>query len=235
MMELKRIISKIVIAIIILAVSLLYIRDCVTPKLMIRVIDASNNPVCNAYVIYTYTGTVFRGVEGLDEYHKAGSIIRTDKDGSCIIKSKIFFHWPVVVTRPRPEIIAIYDPNTHCAGKFEKYPDDRYDWFERRQINGIDTFIFHDVSQYPEQWYNSIKILQEVWRLSGVMGAWKSPLQKELDLFKHLAYEYEQFLEKYGDTEYYKSKKEVIAYDIETLFGGDRYKEATLKALIEKN
>lgn len=213
--------SKIILSVILCFVILviLCLCVCISPGKRGRVLDANGTSIANAYVIYGYSGTECHIVDA-DVYHRPGTVIQTDENGYFRIPATIRLSNPFQSPFIYPQIFAIYDPGTHCAGtlpskmwlkRYEPYKQDGAEefknlhwWFETQTIDDTETIVFHDVTNDPFEWYRSIKQLSEAFKYCDVVrgsNGWRAPIEKRRLLSQHLIQEYKDLGNRHGQQE----------------------------------
>ena len=172
----------------------------ISPGFTGRVLDVDGNPIANVYVIYGYRGNYVEG-----QVDRPGTLIQTDRNGYFRIPPKVHT-WLPPFARLYLEIYAVYDSKTHCAGALPskrlnstqlRYFEEGHWWFEIKEIDDIETLVFHDVSDDPAEWYSSIKQVQEA--LCIFSYGWEAPVEKKKELLNYILQEYENLAKKYGD------------------------------------
>ena len=182
---------------------------CSVPGVKGKVVDENNNGIGGAFVIYGYEGTVYKLVDS-DTYCRPGTIIRTDENGIFKIPRTTHFHAPLIKGGLSLEIYVVYDPKTHCAGippyaiwyknvPLSVFKKDMW-WLAYKKENHLETLTFHNVTNNPIEWYNSLKQLHTPIEKYG-WNSWNAPEKDKRAFLSHLLREYEDFQMQYGQKE----------------------------------
>ena len=190
-------------------VLIIWVSGCAVPRVKGKVVDENDKGIAGVFVIYGYEGSTYKVVDS-DSYYRPGTIVRTDEKGFFEIPRTSHFHAPFLKTDLFLDIYVIYDPQTHCAGIL---PYNRWHrsaglsvfkkemwWFTYKIEGNLETLIFHDVTNNPIEWYNSIRQLHVPLEKYG-WNSWDAPNEDKHAFLNHLLREYEEFQKQYGHKE----------------------------------
>ena len=160
-----------------------------------QVVDSTNQPLSDAFVIFDYSGGNIAG-----SYSLGASMVKTGENGKFTIPSFVHFHNPIFETGATPDIMGVYSPTTHS---FVSQGDFLKDFNDQRPSKHRATLP--DNTGNSGAWANSLHNVvfafdNMLMENKGSMDAIPAPRKIKKEFVDMLQSEFDQFNARYGKT-----------------------------------